>query len=542
MAAPEDQRRGTMSLYADLLDPNSGASISRAPVSSAASEAEDASKKALEAGKSCRLAGVDVETTLITSSTALRFQPIRRPQVPQKKVAKPSLFPKSIAAATIAKPPTSSTAETSSDAKPAAATASTGPGPPKSRLADWTSAGNDSEYYGVGPEKRQRGGRKRKKRRDDGLREETDWDELYDPSRPTNVEEYLRSDERIAEVREWKELLYAHRRQRRSSNVSGSESGERDRRHSMRPYKSDDDDGYSGAGSSGDDSAKARSRPARFAPPSSYSFVPPPPENPPPPPQPAAEIPDDATGEDAYARRMAMSRAMAGGAPVPPSHSPAPHHETPPPPVPAPPPTQEEQQEAGVVAARAPVRYVDTTSIEEDAAGPADSRGSGLEEGTESEPATGDTENRKSTLPGQAGFARRLLAKYGWSAGRGLGAAEQGMASALRVRIEKGAKQTKNEDGTKVKTAPRATILEGKAPKKAAKANDDENERGDGDEEDDGFGKISNVVVMRNMLEGLDDLQAEIADGLGQEIGEECGEKVSCQSSFTRITNCILYV
>ena len=34
---------------------------------------------------------------------------------------------------------------------------------------------------------------------------------MYDPSRPTNVDEYLRSDERIREIREWKALLYRHR-------------------------------------------------------------------------------------------------------------------------------------------------------------------------------------------------------------------------------------------------------------------------------------------------------------------------------------------
>ena len=68
-------------------------------------------------------------------------------------------------------------------------------------------------------EKRGRGGRggRKKKKHDDGALAETDWDELYDPARPTNVEEYMRSDERIREVREWKAVLYAHRRQRRGS-------------------------------------------------------------------------------------------------------------------------------------------------------------------------------------------------------------------------------------------------------------------------------------------------------------------------------------
>ena len=60
---------------------------------------------------------------------------------------------------------------------------------------------------------------------------ETDWDELYDPARPTNVEEYLRSEERIREVREWKAVLYAHRRRGRERSDDGrSEEEEEDER------------------------------------------------------------------------------------------------------------------------------------------------------------------------------------------------------------------------------------------------------------------------------------------------------------------------
>lgn len=83
--------------------------------------------------------------------------------------------------------------------------------------------------YGTGAtEKRQRGGRKAKKKKQqkqgDNQRQETDWDEIYDPSRPTNVEEYMRSDERIREVQEWKAVLYAHRRRRRRSSESDEDS------------------------------------------------------------------------------------------------------------------------------------------------------------------------------------------------------------------------------------------------------------------------------------------------------------------------------
>lgn len=83
-------------------------------------------------------------------------------------------------------------------------------------------------YGTAATEKRQRGGRKAKKKKQqkqgDNQRQETDWDEIYDPSRPTNVDEYMRSDERIREVQEWKSVLYAHRRRRRGSSDSDEDS------------------------------------------------------------------------------------------------------------------------------------------------------------------------------------------------------------------------------------------------------------------------------------------------------------------------------
>lgn len=212
MAAPPP--RG-LSLYDNLHDPNdppASATISSAPVTykqGGAAADDQAPKKVINA--------------------ALQFQPIRRPQVKQPKAK--SAFPK-----TIPKPTTDPVTTTTATA--AAAATGTGTGAPQSvphqsTLADWVATEEDEWMYGVG-EKRQRGGRKKKKRRQDE-QFETDWDEMYDPSRPTNVDEFLKSDEKVAEVQEWKGLLYRHRKRPDESDISDSED---EGTHAAPPSKS----------------------------------------------------------------------------------------------------------------------------------------------------------------------------------------------------------------------------------------------------------------------------------------------------------------
>lgn len=121
------------------------------------------------------------------------------------------------------------------------------------------------------------------------------------------------------------------------------------------------------------------------------------------------------------------------------------------------------------------------------------------EEEHEEDRATYPEDEPRSLRPGQKGFAHRLLAKYGWTKGSGLGADGSGIVNPLHVVASK-----------KKEEAGRGKIIDQNKKRK----NEDEGK----------FGKMTEVVVLRGMLKGID--REEIASGeLRQEIGEECGEK-----------------
>jgi splicing factor 45 len=128
----------------------------------------------------------------------------------------------------------------------------------------------------------------------------------------------------------------------------------------------------------------------------------------------------------------------------------------------------------------------------------------------------------KSSRPGQKGFAARLMSKYGWTQGSGLGANESGIVDALRFKVEKRKRKPDAEGGGFVDGGARKGKIIGGTRKGKGNTADGDAER---DEEDEGPGKMSNIVLLQGMLEGMPDLQGEIEDGLAQEIGEECGEK-----------------
>ncbi|KAI1327362.1 hypothetical protein F5Y16DRAFT_372284 [Xylariaceae sp. FL0255] len=455
---PPPRPSGGLSLYANLLEPENNApgSISRAPVvSQAAIDAVKEQEAVKQPG----------------GSSALRFQPhqqLRRPQQKKPKSAFSKVLPPSSANNTNNATSISNATSATTPASTATTAINASAPPTKSTLADWAATEEDEYMYGTG-EKRARGGRKKKKK-NEAIPVETDWDEIYDPSRPTNVDEYLRSDERIREVQEWKAILYKHRRQNRDKDSWDSDDDEEDNR---RPANN------------------------QFAPPDSYSFAPPPPS-----PPHAAPLPDDKTGDDAYARRLAMSQ---GQAPPPPRDP------TPPPPPPPPEP------DASTIS-REPVRYAPPQAPDPDSMDIDHEDDTGVEyvppESTaEDDSSPGPRDNR----PGKKGFAARLMSKYGWSKGQGLGAEGTGIVAPLRVEVEKRKKKSDAEGGGWAGPGGRGKII---GYKNAGGAPSSSKPETDGK-----FGAMSNVIVLRNMLDGMEDLQSEMENGLGQEIGEECGDK-----------------
>lgn len=105
-----------------------------------------------------------------------------------------------------------------------------------STISDWAAEPEGHDTQGLyPPEKRQRGGRKKRKKTKD-CPVIQNWDDVYDPSRPNSYEEYQNSDEKIAEIREWKDRLYAHRYARkRTSSADSNSDNDMGERYSGRP-------------------------------------------------------------------------------------------------------------------------------------------------------------------------------------------------------------------------------------------------------------------------------------------------------------------
>jgi splicing factor 45 len=470
---------------------------------------------------------------------------------------------------------TATTATASSPEKQVPSSTSQQPSVQQSNFEDWI--GDDDEYYHQDNKPRaERGGRKKKKKNKQPQERMWDWDDIYDPTLPNNYADYKGSEEQAREIRDWKARLYYHQlREARKARKDGMESDEEDARPQLmnseyipravllladvdagmfappsnlsfappgfdentRPARVDDDD-------DGDDYYPPNRVPTNGREPMSYdslpAFAP-------------ASVPDDATGEDAYMRRMrlggmAPSQSPAPVPPPPPAVEAAP---TPPPVVKAPesdleakraeaqakiaafkakfasqaakpaasettqpalnvqqppPPPPPPEEETSTTISRAPVRYNVPPPSDEDAA----------MDTTNSRSTSPPTDAPKTNRPGQKGFAERLLKRYGWEKGKGLGASGEGITTAIIAKAEKRKKRPDSEGGGWAVPANMGKLVGGKKRKL------EPTESGPEAQDDDAqFGTMSEVVKFTGMLDGLD-VQKEIEEkNLMQEIGEE---------------------
>ncbi|KAG8622790.1 hypothetical protein KVT40_009301 [Elsinoe batatas] len=511
------------SLYANLLDPKikNAATISGEPVKYEFKKQEEPQEEKKK------------------QDAALRFQPVKRPAVTQKPKPRPS------AASTFssAKSPDNVASAKNTTPQP------TSEGGQKVTLDQFITKDDDdegdpfaAEYNRRMEEARRanrRGGRKKKKNQRAGDSRWVDWDAIYDPAKPTRLDLYKGSDEQSQAIHDWKMRLHAHHLKDKPRH--GPSSDEEDE-YSRRPKQA------------------FAPPPTMFAPPPSYDTPPaqdtesPRPPSPPRdieepyiPPAPAADVPNDASGEDAYMRRLrlsGMAPALASQSPpVPPSPlapsqpplPPLPTQQAPPPPppidqtfqppipsmplpqtAPAPgtnpsPPPRQIPSTTNTTLSSAPIMYSAPPQLSTPSQTPPTTSSA-----PSPPPADPEDDEPRSSRPGQRGFAKRLLQKYGWQEGQGLGASGDGITTILRHQPEKRKKRPDAEGGGFIgPSGGMARIVGGKRQKTSTAS--------EGQDAGEG-GEWSVVAVFRGMLKGVD-VQREMEEGsLMQDIGERMGE------------------
>ncbi|SJL00329.1 uncharacterized protein ARMOST_03642 [Armillaria ostoyae] len=358
------------------------------------------------------------------------------------------------------------------------------------------------------------------------------WDptEPYDLLKPNDYNEFKvwRQKEKIERrVR----LTEQHRKRGRSSDYTDSDGGSSE---DERPRKTGRYDEHYDHWSRGDDEKLGIGRPAQPAVTVDKNTTgdeayqrrlalsrPQPPRAPSPPqdeavPGPTASAPPPVTetGDEAYLRRLAMSSRppvpAPAQAPVPAPRPPSPpqlaYNPFAPPSVPPPPPgppaaalqaiIDEKVKAAAAIAARLGALASATPATPSPPEDPAGS-------------------SKRQAVPDPHGFAARLMAKWGHKEGQGLGADGSGIVNALAV------KQMKNK-GVK-------GVAAGTNRGRIINDNEDAKTR----EDRERFGIPSRVMVLTNMV-GPEDVD----DGdLREEIGDECSKNGTVERVVVHLVN-----
>ncbi|KAI0792854.1 hypothetical protein C8Q75DRAFT_751703 [Abortiporus biennis] len=429
------------------------------------------------------------------------------------------------------------------------------------------------------------GGGKKKKNKYAPIVPSWDPQEQYDPSHPNDYNEYKNykrkeRDERRERIIEERRRAEDRKRYRRSSSYSDSyASGSEDERpRKTGRYEDDersrDEDAFDrpmgGIGSSsaaptvnmtGDEAYERRLAMSRgFAPssqpsgsgstqqypsfaPSSSQQIPPSSSFTPPndyedaPPGldsntvPSVPITSVETGEEAYLRRLAMSQGRPYTSPPPSSQAPtipvqpepptlaynpfAPPTSIPPPPSAIPPSLSDEK-----------VR----NSREAAAAIAAKLKALAPPPGAESSESGSITPAQEETAPVQkrpdpAGFAARLMAKWGHKEGQGLGVDGSGIVHALTVEQVKSSKKKFENKEFGAGTSKGIGSKMGKIVNK----NEDAKAR----EDKERFGEPSRIVILTNMV-GPEDAGDE---ELREEIGDECSKNGTVERVFIHLVD-----
>ncbi|THU99308.1 hypothetical protein K435DRAFT_751878 [Dendrothele bispora CBS 962.96] len=229
--------------------------------------------------------------------------------------------------------------------------------------------------------------------------------------------------------------------------------------------------------------------------------------------------PQAMSGEEAYLRRLAMSTRPSQPVEAPTSSSPPPRQPSPPPlaynpfappSVPPPPPpggpgagpsVDDRAKTAAAIAARLSAMAASTTTPS-----------SSTQPVPEASTSSTETDQSQEQRPDPAGFAARLMAKWGHKEGQGLGVDGSGIVNALTVE------QVKNPANKHPKNAPAAPkgLSSSTNMGRIINNNQDAKTR----EDLARFGEPSPIVVLTNMV-GPEDTEDE---ELREEIGDECSK------------------